>query len=190
MFLRVQHFQQSDRWTERLVRNTTRNLSPYPWGIAEIGMDRSALSIGQFALSNLRGVLPDGTPFEAPEDSDLPPPLDLDDSVKDAIIYLALPARQPGKADMSASGRNDINNVRFTASSYEVSDTNIETDFIAPIDVGRLSLKFLKSGDDLSGYDLIGLARVIEVRSNRAFILDPDFSTHSLPGAAAPPLHD
>lgn len=132
MFLRVQHFQQSDRWTERLVRNTTRNLSPYPWGIAEIGVDRSALSIGQFALSNLRGVLPDGTPFEAPEDSDLPPPLDLDESVKNAVIYLALPARQPGKADMSASGRNDANNVRFTASSYEVSDTNIETDFVAP----------------------------------------------------------
>nr|WP_305728398.1 type VI secretion system baseplate subunit TssK [Agrobacterium sp. LY4] len=190
MFLRVQHFQQSDRWTERLVRNTTRNLSPYPWGIAEIGVDRSALSIGQFALSNLRGVLPDGTPFEAPEDSDLPPPLDLDESVKNAVIYLALPARQPGKADMSASGRNDANNVRFTASSYEVSDTNIETDFVAPIDVGRLSLKFLKTGDDLSGYDLIGLARVIEVRSDRAVILEPDFIPPSLSCAAAPRLNE
>ncbi|MFF2323284.1 type VI secretion system baseplate subunit TssK [Agrobacterium sp. NPDC058088] len=190
MFLRVQHFQQSDRWTERLVRNTTRNLSPYPWGIVEMGVDRSALSIGQFALSNLRGILPDGTPFEAPEDSDLPPPLDLDESVKNAIIYLALPARQPGKADMSASGHNDTNNVRFTASTYEVSDTNIETDFVAPIDVGRLSLKFLKTGDDLSGYDVIGLARVIEVRSDRAVILDPDFIPPSLSCAAAPRLNE
>lgn len=185
MFLRVQHFQQSDRWTERLVRNTTRNLSPYPWGVAEIGIDRSALAIGQFALSNLRGILPDGTPFEAPEDTDLPPPLDLDESVKNAIVYLALPARQPGKADMSSGAKADVNSVRVVASTYEATDANIDTDFVAPIEVGRLSLKFLKTGDDLSGYDLIGLARVIEVRSDRAVILDADFIPPALNCAAS-----
>ncbi len=190
MFLRVQHFQQSDRWTERLVRNTTRNLSPYPWGVAEIGIDRSALAIGQFALSNLRGILPDGTPFEAPEDSDLPPPLDLDEGVKNAIVYLALPARQPGKADMSSSAKADSNSVRVVATTYEVSDANVDTDFIAPIEVGRLSLKFLKTGDDLSGYDLIGLARVIEVRSDRAVILDPDFIPPILNCAASSRLSE
>ncbi|MGV1871695.1 type VI secretion system baseplate subunit TssK [Agrobacterium rosae] len=190
MFLRVQHFQQSDRWTERLVRNTTRNLSPYPWGVAEIGIDRSALAIGQFALSNLRGILPDGTPFEAPEDSDLPPPLDLDEGVKNAIVYLALPARQPGKADMSSGAKADSNSVRVVATTYEVSDANVDTDFIAPIDVGRLSLKFLKTGDDLSGYDLIGLARVIEVRSDRAVILDPDFIPPILNCAASSRLSE
>ncbi|XUY29424.1 type VI secretion system baseplate subunit TssK [Agrobacterium sp. rho-8.1] len=185
MFLRVQHFQQSDRWTERLVRNTTRNLSPYPWGIAEIGIDRSALAIGQFALSNLRGILPDGTPFEAPEDSDLPPPLDLDEGVKNAIVYLALPARQPGKADMSSGNIANTSSVRVVATTYEASDANVDTDFVAPIDVGRLSLRFLKTGDDLSGYDLIGLAKVIEVRSDRAVILDPDFIPPSLNCAAS-----
>lgn len=190
MFLRVQHFQQSDRWTERLVRNTTRNLSPYPWGVAEIGIDRSALAIGQFALSNLRGILPDGTPFEAPEDSDLPPPLDLDEGVKNAIVYLALPARQPGKADMSSSAKADSNSVRVVATTYEVSDANVDTDFIAPIEVGRLSLKFLKTGDDLSGYDLIGLARIIEVRSDRAVILDPDFIPPILNCAASSRLSE
>lgn len=190
MFLRVQHFQQSDRWTERLVRNTTRNLSPYPWGVAEIGIDRSALAIGQFALSNLRGILPDGTPFEAPEDSDLPPPLDLDEGVKNAIVYLALPARQPGKADMSSGAKADSNSVRVVATTYEVSDANVDTDFIAPIDVGRLSLKFLKTGDDLSGYDLIGLARVIEVRSDRAVVLDPDFIPPILNCAASSRLSE
>ncbi len=180
MFLRVQHFQQADRWTERLVRNTTRNLSAYPWGVAEIGIDRSALAIGQFALSNVRGILPDGTPFEAPGDTDLPPPLELDETVKNATVYLALPARQPGKADMSSASRQETNSVRFVASNYEATDANVDTDFVAPIDVGRLSLKFLKTGDDVSGYDLIGLARVIEVRSDRAVILDPDFIPPSL----------
>ncbi len=66
MFLRVQHFQQADRWTERLVSTTMRTLVPYPWGVASIEIDRSALAIGRFAVINLRGILPDGTAFEAP----------------------------------------------------------------------------------------------------------------------------
>ncbi|WP_337270440.1 type VI secretion system baseplate subunit TssK [Oryzifoliimicrobium ureilyticus] len=189
MFLRVQHFQQSDRWTERLVRHTTRNLSPYPWGIAEIGIDRSALAIGQFAVSNLRGILPDGTLFDAPEDTDLPPALELDESVKNAIVYLALPARQPGRADMARTV-SASSGVRFVASAYEAPDANVDTDFVAPIDVGRLSLKFLKTGDDLAGYDLIGVARIIEVRSDRAVILDPDFIPPCLNCAASQRLNE
>lgn len=190
MFLRVQHFQQADRWTERLVRSITRSLSPYPWGLLEIGIDRSALAIGQFALSNLRGLLPDGTPFDAPEDADLPSALDLDENTKNAIVYLALPARQPGKADMAAQGAAMANSVRVVASNYEAPDANIDTDFIAPIDVARLNLKFLKTGDNLAGYELIGLARVVEVRSDRAVILDPDFIPPSLSCAAASRLNE
>lgn len=190
MFLRVQHFQQADRWTERLVRMMTRELSAYPWGVAEISIDRSALAIGQFALSNLRGILPDGTPFEAPIDADLPPPLDLDETTKNTVIYLALPARRPGKADVAMIGGASANGARVVASHYEAPDSNVETDFMAPIDVGRLSLRYLKGGDELAGYELIGLARVIEVRSDRAVILDQDYIAPSLNCAAEPRLNE
>ena len=190
MFLRVQHFQQADRWTERLVRMMTRELSAYPWGVAEISIDRSALAIGQFALSNLRGILPDGTPFEAPIDADLPPPLDLDETTKNTVIYLALPARRPGKADVAMIGGASANGARVVASHYEAPDSNVETDFMAPIDVGRLSLRYLKGGDELAGYELIGLARVIEVRSDRAVILDQDYIAPTLNCAAEPRLNE
>lgn len=180
MFLRVQHFQQSDRWTERLVRIIARELSPYPWGIAEISIDRGALATGQFALSNLRGILPDGTIFEAPVDADLPPPLELDETVRNAIIYLALPSRRAGKADVTMNGSAQADNARIISSPYEAPDANVETDFMAAIDVGRLNLRFLKSGDELAGYELIGLARVIEVRSDKAVILDPAYIAPSL----------
>jgi len=190
MFLRVQHFQQSDRWTERLVRSVSRSLSPYPWGILEIGLDRSALAIGQFALSGLRGILPDGTPFDAPEDTDLPAALELDESVKNAIVYLALPARQPGKADMAQTGAAAANSVRLLGSPYEAPDANVETDFIAPIDIARLNLRLLKTGDDLAGYELLGLARVTEVRSDKAVLLDPDFIPPSLNCMASSRLNE
>lgn len=188
MFLRVQHFQQADRWTERLVRQATRELSPYPWGIAEMELDRGALAIGQFALSSLRGILPDGTVFEAPADADLPPAIDLGEDVKNAIVYLALPARRPGKADMALNGGASQSGVRVVASPYEAPDANVETDFMAAIDVGRLSLKFLKTGDELAGYDVLGVARILEVRSDRAVLLDNDFIAPSLSCAAEPRL--
>jgi type VI secretion system protein ImpJ len=190
MFLRVQHFQQSDRWTERLVRSTARELATYPWGVAEIGIDRSALAIGQFALSHLRGILPDGTPFEAPIDTDLPPALELTENVKNAIVFLALPSRRPGKPDMAMNGGRTSAGVRIVASHYESPDANIDTDFTAPIDVGRLNLRYLKSGDDLAGYELIALARVVEVRSDKAVVLDEDFIAPSLNCAAEPRLNE
>ena len=190
MFLRVQHFQQADRWTERLIRVMARDLSAYPWGVAELAIDRGALAIGHFALSSLRGILPDGTLFEAPVDADLPAPLELEESVKNAVVYLALPARRPGKADLAMNGGASSNGVRVVASHYEAPDANVETDFMAPIDVGRLNLKLLKTGDELTGYELIGLARVVEVRSDKAIVLDQDYLAPSLNCAAEPRLNE
>ena len=124
MFLRVQHFQQADRWTERLVGTTMRTLAPYPWGVASFEIDRSALAIGRFSVSNLRGILLDGTTFDAPLDCDLPPALDLDETVKNAVIYLALPTRQPGRADIALNGGAAMHQVRHVASTYEAPDAN------------------------------------------------------------------
>lgn len=175
MFLRVQHFQQADRWTERLVRASTRDLRCYPWGLSELLIDREALSIGRFAVSAIRGVLPDGTPFDAPGDVDLPPPLELASSVKDALVYLALPSRSPGRADLASNGAANGHGVRVVASPYEAPDANVETDFIAPIEVGRLKLRFLATGAELGGYELLGVVRVAEVRTDMAVILDEGY---------------
>ena len=40
MFLRTQHFQQQDRWTEQLVRGRVQALRPHPWGMIEYALDR------------------------------------------------------------------------------------------------------------------------------------------------------
>ena len=59
MFLRTQHFQQQDRWTESLVRGVTRALRPHPWGLIDYTVDRDLLGTGRFALASVesaRGV--------------------------------------------------------------------------------------------------------------------------------------
>lgn len=179
MFLRVQHFQQADRWTERTVRIAVRDLALHGWGVSAIEIDREALSIGRFALSAVRGTMPDGTPFEAPGDADLPPAVELGANVKDALVYLALPTRRPGRADI-ASEETGGAGIRVVASAYEAPDANAGSDFSAPIEVGRLRLRHLVTGDELSGHDLIGLARVVEVRPDQAVVLDEGFIPPSL----------
>lgn len=179
MFLRVQHFQQADRWTERTIRSSIRNLRPYAWGIAEIAIDRESLSISRFGLSSISGLMPDGTVFEAPGDSDLPPVVDLPPGLKDALVYLALPARRPGRADMAPDDKANAG-VRVVISPYEAPDANTTTDFSASIDVGRLRLRHLVTGDELGGQELIPLARVIEVRSDQSVVLDEGFIPPSL----------
>ncbi|MCO6051763.1 type VI secretion system baseplate subunit TssK [Mesorhizobium sp. RP14(2022)] len=179
MFLRVQHFQQADRWTERTVRASVRDLRLYGWGVSNIEIDREALSIGRFALTAIRGIMPDGTAFEAPGDADLPPAADLPAGIKDAIVYLALPSRRPGRADI-ADEETGGPSIRVAVSAYEVPDANAGSDFSAPIEVGRLRLRHLVTGDELGGQELIALARVVEVRPDQAVVLDEGFIPPSL----------
>lgn len=179
MFLRVQHFQQADRWAERLVRSSNRDLHAHGWGLSTLEIDRDALSIGRFALSAVRGIMPDGTIFEAPGDADLPPAADLPAGIKDAIVYLALPARRPGRADTASEEANGTG-VRLVVSPYEAPDANTGSDLSASIEVGRLRLRHLVTGDELGGQELVPLARVVEVRSDQAVVLDEGFIPPSL----------
>ena len=59
-------------------------------------MERDLLRIGKFGLRRAAGVLPDGTPFRMPEDDPLPAPIDVGATVRDQVLYLAVPLRRPG----------------------------------------------------------------------------------------------
>ena len=70
MFLRTQHFQQQDRWTEQLVRGRVQAIRPHPWGLVDYALDRDLLGTGRFALASAAGVFEDGTPFALPGEAD------------------------------------------------------------------------------------------------------------------------
>ena len=57
LFLRPHHFQQHDRYVERLVERRTRFTTPYPWGFAEFEIDRDLAQQSKFALRRAVGVL-------------------------------------------------------------------------------------------------------------------------------------
>src|SRR5690242_13112766 len=100
MFLRVQHFQQQDRWLESVVRGRTAPLRAHGWGIVDAAIDQDLLATGRFALASASGVFEDGTPFAIPSETDHPPPLELPDQARNAIVYLALPVSQAGAPEV------------------------------------------------------------------------------------------
>ena len=77
MFLQPQHFQQHDRYLERLLEGRTAPLQGHGWGFTRIELDAAALAIGKIQLASARGIFPDGTPFDFPQSDLTPSALDI-----------------------------------------------------------------------------------------------------------------
>lgn len=184
MFLRAQHFQQQDRWLEALQRNRTAALRPYPWGLTAVAIDRDLLATGRFALAAAAGVFEDGTPFALPDDADHPSPLDVAPSVRNAIVYLALPIHQPGAVEVTAESAEG----RYGIRDFEAYDTHSASPQPAPLQVGRLRLRYMLETDDRAGYLCIGLARIVEIGTDRRITLDERWIPPALVCSAAAPL--
>src|SRR5215475_11938124 len=107
LFLRPQHLQQQDRYFERYVETRCHALRSNSWGLTELEIERDLLAIGQFGLARAAGVFPDGTPFRMPDDTPLPPPLEIDAGIRDQLMYLAVPLRQAGSPDASRDAQRD-----------------------------------------------------------------------------------
>jgi type VI secretion system protein ImpJ len=185
MFLRAQHFQQQDRWLESLVRSRTAALRPHGWGMVDCAINRDLLATGLFALASASGVFEDGTPFALPGETDQPTPLDLLDGTRNAVVYLALPIRQPGAVEVAIDGTSAG---RYGLQEFEAYDTHSASPEPAGLQIGRLRLRYMLETENRSGYLCIGLARVVEVAPDRRVTLDDRWITPALVCSATPPL--
>ncbi len=179
MFLRPQHFQQFDRYVERLVRARTQAMAPYRWGVSELSINRELLEAGSFAVNSCRGVLPDGTPFAIPEDCDHPTPLEPSENTRDQIVYLCLPTRQPGSYDYAAPDNDDAI-TRYRTARFEATDAVVGSEAVAELEVGKLDLSYRTQGAETAGYMRIGLARIVEVGADRKIKLDTAYVPPSM----------
>jgi type VI secretion system protein ImpJ len=190
MFLRPQHFQQFDRYVERLVRGRVEAISPHSWGIAGLAINRELLAVGKFAVTSCHGILEDGTPFSIPDDADHPPPLDLPENTRNCIVYLALPVRQSGSSEVALGGSVEDRDttLRFRAGEAQVPDAIAGNETEAPIQIGKLRFRYLLDTSERAGYVCLGLARIVEIRADKNVVLDERYVAASLHCAAQPPL--
>ncbi len=187
MFLRPQHFQQQERFLEHLIQGRVTDLTPFGWGFTHLKLDRQALALGRLAVESCRGVLPDGTPFDIPGDDAPPAPLEIPVERKGAVVCLALPLSRPGMSQVRHTDQ-EAGLERYLVDEIEVWDTLSGYADNVTMQVARPTFRLLADGDELEEFAHLGLARVVERRSDDMLLLDEEFIPPCLDCRVSPRL--
>lgn len=172
MFLQPQHFQQHDRYLERLIEGRAGGLTSYSWGFLDLQIDSTALAMGKVMISAARGILPDGTPFNFPDEYLPPDPIEIDHGIKDELIVLALPVRRPGTIESSPDDGDSAKLARFSVIEANVGDSNSTSEAAALVELGSLRLRLFRERDVTDAYCTLGVVKVIERRMDNQIVIN------------------
>lgn len=171
-FLTPQHLQVQDRFTESTLEFRIDSLNFCPWGFSSLQIDKEALAGGHFALTNAKGLLPDGLPFDIP-DSDPPPPRKalagyFGPDQNSLEVFLAIP-------EYRAHGRNNSFDSASGETRYrtEIGTVRDENTGLSekPIQLARKNFRLLVEGESRQGHTALRVARVLRSAAG-AFELD------------------
>jgi type VI secretion system protein ImpJ len=190
LFLRPQHFQQAERYFERLMSQRLESLVPYGAGFTKLQIDQELLKIGKVGLSGAEGVFPDGTPFNIPVEADTPEPFDVPGDVKERLVLLTLPLKRAGMAELAFERSGDASLVRYIAADHEIRDAVLEMENSAQLKVGRLNVRLQLEGEASSAHTALGMVRVVEKRADGRVILDDAYIPPCLDCRVSPRLYD
>ena len=188
MFLGPQHFQQHDRFLLNTVALIVRGIGTHAHGLIEYEMDVHALNEGKFALNALSGIFPDGTPFNLPEDGELPTPLVINNDCREAIVSLAIPfADQQEKDAVETHAAGSFS--RYIIKDRLVSDRHSpDSDSEESVFTAGLWSRLTLAGDDHTAFHTIPLARIVEKRDDERVVLDERFFPCAMALQASTPL--
>lgn len=187
MFLRPQHFQQNNRYLERYIEGRSTALEPFFYGFSELNIDKEPLHLGKLSITSAEGVFPDGTPFKIPDNEELPPVLTIPENISNETVYLCIPLRRSGVLDTNRN-EDDQPQARYQAYNYSARDTSVASGEQAQIQIGKLRICLKLGSDDLSGYAVLGVARIEENISTKTASLDQHFLPPVLDCDISPPL--
>ncbi len=125
LFLKPQHFQVQDLYHEQRLAQALRQVHPYLWGVAELAVDRDALSSGLLRFSALQLMWPDGESFDAPYADTLPAARNLADievPAEGLVFHLALPLLREDGSNFSAKAGDGAALSRYTQGSEMAAD--------------------------------------------------------------------
>jgi type VI secretion system protein ImpJ len=158
MFLRPHHFQAAERYLASQSQLDEKWDHYYNWGLREIDIDRDALANHRLVIRGLKARLRDGTLLSIPEDGDLPA-LDLKpafENQRTLDVFLALPVLNLKKPN--APPRRD-DTARYRVDELPLEDENTGAD-PQPLQVRRLNVQLLLSGQNPAGYEVLAVARL------------------------------
>lgn len=187
LFLEPQIFQQHDRYLENRIDGRVAALATFAWGFRVLELDEAMLASGKLAITRASGVFPDGTPFAMPEDEPLPPPLDVDQDMRDKRVLLGLPVRAHGSVEVQRQ-TSDKGVYRYRTQDAEIRDSVLDSDYVVTAEVGHLNTRLAVAGDPLEEFTTIPVAHIIERKPDNEVVLDETFIPTVLRCGAAPRL--
>lgn len=161
LFMQPQHFQQHDRYVEKLIENRLRVATPYPWGVVELALDRDLAQQGRAGLRRIAGIMPDGTPFDAPGTTPLPLAAEVPADAAGQYLWLTLPDTAPNERE---TGFDEDDATRYRILPETVSDSAAALRQEATLEVAVLRLELVIRTTPRAGYQCLRLARISEVR--------------------------
>jgi type VI secretion system protein ImpJ len=183
LFLRPHHLQQNDRYFEHLLEARARKVTPYPWGFVELEIDRDLAQQAKFAVRRASGIMPDGTPFDMPADSPLPPPIDVPDSAAQQLAWLSMPMAAANTRELDEPGSMSAS--RYTSGVETFIDSTSALRIEEEIDIALPRLAFELRKTAKPGYVGLAIARILEVR-DKTIIFDEKFAPPVLVCSAHP----
>lgn len=171
LFLQPHHFQQSDRYVEKLVESRTRLASPYPWGFSQIEVDRDVAQQTKFGLRVATGIFPDGTPFDLPGTGPLPPPIEVPEGSEGAFVWMTLPMAQMNGREVGAEDEAS-RSARYRLGAETVADSTAAMRLEQEIEVAHPRVEFDIRKTPKPGYHSLKVAKVVEVRDKTAIFDD------------------
>jgi len=187
MFLNPQHFQQQERYFERLLQGKCSAYGAYGWGVHDFEIDTQLLKLGKISISKAQGVFPDGTPFSFPDIDEPPPVLEVPENTHNAIVYICVPVKRPGAVDV-IDQENTQGLARYYSFEQETRDVSNESGDNIALNVGKLRFRLMLETDDLSGYACIGIVRIAESRDDKNVLLDDSYIATCLDCKKSPKL--
>lgn len=174
MFLRPQHFQQQNRYQEFFAHSRALAGEPHYWGFRRIEIDEAALAVGKLALRVAEGVLPDGTPFSLPAHAELPPAISFEEGAVGQLIHLALPLSREGSENVLFE-ENIGSLARYRVRDALLRDENSFAGEPAEVQLAEPRLRLVDPRRLDDGWLGLGVARVVECRSDRLLVLDREY---------------
>ena len=162
LFLRQHHLQQYDRYVEHLLETRVRSVTPYPWGFADLEINRDLIQQSKFGLRRAAGVFQDGTPFDLPDVSPEPLPIDIPPGAERKYIWLTMPVATANMQEIDMPG--SANGSRYTRALEKVRDTTTNMQIDEEIEIAHPRAELTISEQPKPGYHNLRIARILEVK--------------------------
>ena len=190
LFLRPQHFQRQDLYHETRLAELGRTAHPYLWGVRAIGFDNEAMAAGILRITSISGILPDGEMFSAPDNDDLPEPINLasmDELGGGVMFHVALPYLRDFGPNFSP--RREADSQAYRYHQHEQTAPDLYTNAIeSGLTVLKKSLRLLSDRDNREQYVSMPVARV-RANGSGGYEFDPSFVPPVLTIRSSAPIY-